>query len=121
MPDGSKFQWRYVKMGKNKDGRTDMIVLEKLGSSGGEQAGSKSSKKEVGEYRIAQLVRTRDTLPANSSKYRAGAGGELVFDKNAFMFLDEAVIVETCLVMLKREVDRRRAIQLMVVTGGGGG
>lgn len=121
MPDGSTFQWRYVKFARNKDGRTNMVVLEKVASNGGARADSTSSNEGSGVHRIAQLVRTKDTIPENSSKHRAGAGGELILDQNAHLYLDEAVIVETCLVVLKREVDRRRAIQMMVMSGGGGG
>ena len=33
--------------------------------------------------------------------------------------LDEAVIVATCLMMLKKEIDRRRMIQLAIIAGAG--
>jgi hypothetical protein len=35
--------------------------------------------------------------------------------------VDEALVVATCLTMLKKEVDRRRMIQMMVIAGAAGG
>jgi hypothetical protein len=35
--------------------------------------------------------------------------------------IDESVVVATCLVMLKKEVDRRRLIQMMVMSGAASG
>ncbi|EZF35130.1 hypothetical protein TMEN_2056 [Trichophyton mentagrophytes] len=106
MPDGSKFEWRYVPLGYDGGGRSKLLVLEKI-----EGKGNGSRK------RVAQLLRTKQTIPQGSSKHRAGCGGELVLDQNAHLDIDETVIVGTCLLMLKREVDRRRAIQMMVMTG----
>ncbi|OAL74291.1 hypothetical protein A7D00_2324 [Trichophyton violaceum] len=106
MPDGSKFEWRYVRLGYDGGGRSKLLVLEKI-----ECEGDGSRK------RVAQLLRTKETIPQGSSKHRAGCGGELVLEQDAHLDIDEAVIVGTCLLMLKREVDRRRAIQMMVMTG----
>ncbi|EFQ99695.1 hypothetical protein MGYG_02709 [Nannizzia gypsea CBS 118893] len=106
MPDGSKFEWKYVRLGYDGGGRSKLLVLEKIE---GEGDGSRR--------RVAQLIRTKETIPQGSSKHRAGCGGELVLGQDAHLEIDEAVIVGTCLLMLKREVDRRRAIQMMVMTG----
>ncbi|KAK2871728.1 hypothetical protein FQN49_002884 [Arthroderma sp. PD_2] len=110
MPDGTKFEWRYTRLGYDGGGRTKLLILEKM-----------EGDSEESRTRVAQLLRTRETIPEGSSKHRAGCGGELILDQDAHLELDEAVIVGTCLLMLKREVDRRRAIQMMVMAGAGGG
>ncbi|KAM5450082.1 hypothetical protein MaudCBS49596_004456 [Microsporum audouinii] len=106
MPDGSTFEWRYTRLGYDGGGRSKLLVLEKVE---GEGDGSRK--------RVAQLLRTKETIPEGSSKHKAGCGGELILDQNAHVEIDEAVIVGTCLLMLKREIDRRRAIQIMVMAG----
>ncbi|KAK2733941.1 hypothetical protein FQN57_001924 [Myotisia sp. PD_48] len=109
MPDGSKFEWRYVRLGYDGGGRTKALVLEKIIA---DPTGGAEQRK-----RVAQLLRTADTLAEGSSKRNAGAGGELRLDSGADLELDEAVIVGTCVLALKREIDRRRAIQFIVLGG----
>ncbi|KAF3483867.1 uncharacterized protein GIQ15_03191 [Arthroderma uncinatum] len=110
MPDGAKFEWRYIRLGYDGGGRSKLLILEKVEGEG-----------EGSRKRVAQLLRTKETIPEGSSKHRAGCGGELTLDQDAHLELDEAVIVGTCLLVLKREVDRRRAIQMMVMGGAAAG
>lgn len=102
-PNGSAFVWRYV---RSKEAEGTLLVLEKKdGSSSGPVR------------RIAQLVRNEHTRPAGTSGCAAGNGGELVFVQGAELELDEALIIATCILMLKKEVDRRRAIQIAAIAG----
>ncbi|PGH08137.1 hypothetical protein GX51_01290 [Blastomyces parvus] len=104
LPDGSAFEWRYVKE-CGPDGKKEMLlVLEKI-----EVAGRK---------RVAHLLRNKGTRPPKTSRFTAGNGGELVIDRDASEEIDETLIVATCLLMLKKEVDRRRALQACVIFGG---
>lgn len=110
-PKGSEFEWKYAKK-RNPDGtKVNLIILQ--------TAKDKDDEKEI--RRIAQLVRDRGTRTPGTSKCTAGNGGELQIDDgalNAFE-LDEPMVVATCLVMLKREIDRRRMIQCAVIGGAG--
>ncbi|AEO71682.1 6aceb237-a33e-4520-a008-8514f1a36584 [Thermothielavioides terrestris] len=85
---------------------------------------------------VAHFVRGAATRTAGSSVASAGNGGRLVLDlglwgegeecgggEDAKVAREMAVVmaVTTCLVMLKREVDRRRAQQMATMAHGGGG
>jgi hypothetical protein len=79
------------------------------------------SKSSVPGQRLAQLVRNDQTRPEGTRKSTAGNGGQLIIAPGADTELDEALIVATCLLMLKKEIDRRRLIQFMVLAGAGSG
>lgn len=64
---------------------------------------------------IAEFARSTATRSAGSSRATAGNGGLLVIDRDVGEYLDEDVVIATCLVMLKRETDRRRVFQMAVV------
>ncbi|OAX78903.1 hypothetical protein ACJ72_06782 [Emergomyces africanus] len=100
-PDGSVFEWRYLKE-RGLDGKKErFLVLEKV--------------EVAGRIRVAYLLRNADTMPSKTSKRTAGNGGELLFDRHASEMIDEALVVATCLLMLKKEIDRRRALQAFVL------
>lgn len=120
------FSWRYAskaERGEVGGGNVhSLLVLDRIttveleGGKTGEQA-----------RRVAQLVRDDEFRTAGSSKRSAGNGGRLMMDlrewsggkvEAAWM---EVFVVTSLLVMLKREVDRRRAVQFAVIMGGGGG
>ncbi|EEQ88327.1 hypothetical protein RJZ56_000484 [Blastomyces dermatitidis] len=106
LPDGSVFEWRYVKE-CGPDGKKEvLVVLEKFEVSG--------------RKRVAHLLRNKRTRPPNTSRCTAGNGGELVIGRDTAEVIDEPLIVATCLLMLKKEIDRRRAIQACVIFGGAG-
>ena len=103
IPDGTQCEWRYAKERSTPDGKKEgMLVLYE-----------KSEKKKGSK--IAQLVRNNETRTPGSSKWDAGNGGELVFDAEHGGILSEPVVVATCLLMLKKEIDRSRANQAVVL------
>ncbi|OOQ88194.1 hypothetical protein PEBR_14243 [Penicillium brasilianum] len=117
-PSGSELRWSYAKE-KRPDGRKiNLIVLSVIEHSGGDRKGSQTS-----ERRLAQLVRCAETRTPQTSRCSAGNGGMLQMDEEALRAtgIDESVVVATCLVMLKKEVDRRRLIQMMVMSGAASG
>ncbi|KAL1956322.1 hypothetical protein VTO42DRAFT_7405 [Malbranchea cinnamomea] len=113
-PNGSTFIWRYVRQKGTTsawdccDGTSRLLVLEKKTDEGPVTGPGQ---------RIAQLVRNKHTRPKGTSKSTAGNGGELVLARDAKLVLDEALIVATCILMLKKEIDRRRALQFMIFCG----
>ena len=67
--------------------------------------------------RIAQLVRTEGTRMEGSNRCSAGNGGLLLIDEEACeKVVDEALVIASCLVMLKKEVDRRRCMRAFVLS-----
>ncbi|KAJ5974636.1 hypothetical protein N7481_011846 [Penicillium waksmanii] len=116
MPDGQEYEWVYAK--EKTDGqRTNLLVLRAVVVKDKVQGEGKLDHRQ-----IAQLVRGAETRTPGTSRCTAGNGGELQMDEGAMEGqLDAGVIVATCLMMLKKEVDRRRMIQLCVIGGAGGG
>lgn len=112
MPGGTPFEWRYAKEKRADGQKVNLIVL--CAVEGKDQA-SKGN-------RIAQLVRGHDARTPGTKRCSAGNGGELQIDDalTQSLELDEAIIVATCLMMLKREIDRRRMIQCAVIAGAAG-
>lgn len=70
---------------------------------------------------LAALVRTEDTRTPGTKKSDAGNGGLLVLDEQATAFMNEETIMATCLIMLKKEIDRQRMIQIAIIAGASGG
>jgi hypothetical protein len=108
--NGTSFEWTYKReptlMTGAKDGdkqkvkKATFLVLEAQG------------------VRLAQLVRTEETRTLGTSPSTAGNGGALMIDEKAIAALkpeiSEELVVATCIMMLKKEIDRRRAIQIMM-------
>ncbi|KAF2794264.1 hypothetical protein K505DRAFT_407629 [Melanomma pulvis-pyrius CBS 109.77] len=103
LPDGRTLEWEYKRErgfgGKGKKGTA--LVLSMQGK------------------RVAALVRNDETRTPGSKSCSAGNGGELVLGElvGATEGVSEEVVVATSLLMLKKEVDRRRSVQIMVITG----
>jgi len=115
MPNGTEYEWAYAKQ-KGPDGqKLKLIVLHAISMD--------EKEKEPERHRVAQLVRSSDTRTPGTSRCAAGNGGELQIDDEALhaLQLDESIVVATCLVMLKKEIDRRRMIQAAVIAGAGSG
>ena len=110
MPGGKCFEWEYAKEKRPDGQKINLIVLRVIGE--------KSDSKEQ-DIRIAQLVRGADSRTPGTSRCTAGNGGELQIDEAALqsLELDEALVAATCLMMLKKEIDRRRMIQMAVIGG----
>lgn len=68
---------------------------------------------------IAALIRNEETRTPGTTYLSAGNGGELLLgpDVNDKDGLGEDLVVATCLLMLKKEIDRRRMVQIMVISG----
>lgn len=117
MPSGAEYEWSYAKEKRDDGQKLNLIVLRFV-------SGSDDSGKEIQDGRhVARLVRSSDSRTPGTSKCTAGNGGELQVDDGALqtLNLDESIVVATCLVMLKREIDRRRMIQAVAIGGAGGG
>lgn len=99
-PDGRTLEWRYTKAEAGAGGkkRTALVL-------------------EVGGRRVAMLVRNEDTRTLGSKAWSAGNGGELLLSEEVGgkMGVGEEIVVASCLVMLKKEVDRRKCVQLAVM------
>ncbi|KAL1977344.1 hypothetical protein VTN31DRAFT_203 [Thermomyces dupontii] len=115
------FEWRYAKRKDPQTGKqANLLVLRRKSPNGG--SGSDSNSDSDGKI-LAELVRSRETRTPGTSKGDAGNGGLLLIDQDSIKEIDQSVVVATCLVMLKREVDRRRGIHAMMWSGmmSGGG
>jgi hypothetical protein len=101
------FQWKYLHE-KNDQGKkiTNLTLIV-------------PGKEKKDGTRIAQLVRNEATRTPGSGSSDAGNGGELQIDLLAAKGLGiaEDVVVSTLLLMLKKEIDRRRAVQFMIIAG----
>ncbi|CAG8310007.1 unnamed protein product [Penicillium nalgiovense] len=115
MPGGKQFEWEYAKEKRADGQKVNLIAICAVEEE-------KGKSKETRAHRIAQLVRGEDSRTPGTSRSSAGNGGELQIDEAALqsLELDEAVIVATCLMMLKKEIDRRRLIQFALIAGAGG-
>ncbi len=100
-PDGRVFEWSYANMKDANGKRVNLIVLQ---------------EKDTREV-LAQLFRSEETRTEGTSRWSAGNGGQLILAQEATSHVDEALIVATCLVMLKKEIDRRRGAQAAAVSG----
>lgn len=84
-------------------------------------------KKEEKRRRVAQLVRSETLRTKGTNGTTAGNGGRLFMDlrewegKKADVKAMEVLVLTGVVVMLKKEVDRRRAAQFMVMAGAAGG
>ncbi|KAF2462824.1 uncharacterized protein BDR25DRAFT_308107 [Lindgomyces ingoldianus] len=102
MPDGRSFEWEYKRAkGFGDEGKKGTALVLSMGGK-----------------RLAALIRNSQTRTEGSKSCSAGNGGELVLgeDVGGKEGLSEDVVVATCLLMLKKEVDRRRTVQIMMIT-----
>lgn len=115
-------EWSYAKSKNPTTGEKVNLIVLRLRPGSKDEDGKKSKNKNKDEGKIlAELVRSKDTRTPGSKRCSAGNGGVLVIDRDADQYLDESLIVATCLVMLKREIDRRRMMQMAMIAGAGGG
>lgn len=110
LPDGMEMMWRYVREINAVSGKKRSTLVLEVAS---EEASEKSTR------RLAQLVRNDETRTPGSKSCSAGNGGSLLIDGTALegCMVKECVVVASCLMMLKKEIDRRRTIQILVITG----
>jgi hypothetical protein len=98
--DGHSFEWSHEHT-KDMEGKRVSVLALKDASSGN---------------LIAQLVRGRSTRTEGTSRWSSGNGGLLLIGSEAQGRLEEELIVATCLMMLKYEVDRNSGSNVVVVT-----
>lgn len=100
--------------------RNQLTVAVNRPASRASSTGSGASFVE-GEVQLAELIRSDSTRTPGTSKLTAGNGGLLVFSKECAVVVEERLVVASCLVMLKKEVDRRRMVQMVALGGAAGG
>ena len=123
-------RWRYASSKERKAQDQDsVLILEKIAavSSSPNSSRTKELATEVGRF-----VRGEGTRTPGTSKASAGNGGLLLVDLSEWQGEKKGgeeeevrvLVVASCIAMLKKEVDRRRAVQtavaVSVLTGGGG-
>lgn len=111
--DSKTFKWEYKKSISLTGKKRRLMILSMHDSS----LSAEWKKDEM----LAALVRTDDTRTPGTKKSDAGNGGLLVLDEQATTFMNEETILATCLMMLKKEIDRQRMIQVAIMAGGAGG
>lgn len=106
LPDGHSFAWEYA--GKKRLAAYGMDMMK----------GTALVLRLDGKV-IAALIRNEETRTPGTTYLSAGNGGELLLgpDVNDKDGLGEDLVVATCLLMLKKEIDRRRMVQIMVISG----
>ncbi|KAF4453592.1 hypothetical protein F53441_3737 [Fusarium austroafricanum] len=123
------FEWRYSSSAERRAAQSSvgeevdcLLVLDqvmKVATAGGKQ--------EERRRKIGQFVRSSGLRTPGSRRCTAGNGGRLMLDMREWMDRkDEAVEMEilavaSCVSMMKKEVDRRRAHQAIVIMGGASG
>ncbi len=114
-----RFEWRYAGRAERKMFGKDinnLLVLEKVIPSNRE-----GEKPDI--IRIAQLIRGPETRTPGTKASDAGNGGRLKMwlqNNEGETMIDEITVVMTCLVMLKKEIDRARARQIAMMSSPGG-
>ena len=104
--NGWEWEWRYGRSdeGAKMNGHT-LLVLERIREGGGEKAV------------VARLVRDHDADERGGTKaIDAGRGGKLelsIADEGQKI---EVLVIMSCLVMLKKEIDRRRTASGIPIT-----
>lgn len=106
------FTWDYKKI-KTSGGKQKVIVLSMKDAS----PASSWKKDQI----LAALIRTDDTRTPGTRKSDAGNGGRLILDEQATAFMGEEMIIATCLMLLKKEIDRQRIVQAAIIAGAAGG
>ncbi|KAF9878586.1 hypothetical protein CkaCkLH20_04078 [Colletotrichum karsti] len=115
-------RWRYASSKERAavEGADELLVCELM-----EKVATKSFKMEEKTTRIAQLVRGEGTRTRGTGRSTAGNGGRLMMDlfrwtdlKGGGKEVVEGLVIASCICMLKKEVDRRRMQQFMVLGAG---
>ncbi|KAK0704985.1 hypothetical protein B0H67DRAFT_557686 [Lasiosphaeris hirsuta] len=118
------FEWRYASRRERKAiGADSLLVLDRVVKVARARNRGEVKDEEV-RTPVAQLVRNGEFRSEGSRASSAGNGGRLMVDwKTGEKGEEEMVlvlVVTTVLVMLKREVDRRRAQQIAIMAGAAG-
>ncbi|TFB05364.1 hypothetical protein CCMA1212_002815 [Trichoderma ghanense] len=110
------FAWRYAGRGERKAvGANSLLVMDRIFMVALEGGGQEERRIPVARFVRNEEVRTRGTKATT-----AGNGGRLMVDLREWEGTKgegeevEVLVVASCLVMLKKEVDRRRMHQAVV-------
>ena len=117
------FEWRY---GCSKERKavnaSKLLILDKISL-----VALAGGKQEERRQLVAQLMRNDEFRTEGTRGSTAGNGGRLQLDTRAFTTEKggssefEALVITTCILMLKKEVDRMRMIQISAMAGAGSG
>ncbi|KAH6996841.1 hypothetical protein EDB80DRAFT_726391 [Ilyonectria destructans] len=119
-PLGS-FEWRYSTRAERRAAGPDvdsLLILDRTTT-----VALEGGKQEVRRRKVGQLVRTGGLRTEGTRKSTAGNGGRLMLDLREWADRKgeagqmELLAVASCVSMLKKEIDRRRFHQTMVIMG----
>ncbi|PKS06977.1 hypothetical protein jhhlp_005574 [Lomentospora prolificans] len=119
------FTWRYASRAERKlTGVNSLVILERVVPVA-HAGSSKPTDTVVAE--VARFVRSDDTRTPDTSRHTAGNGGVLLLDLRDWADSKDEVeevrrlAVATCIVVMKKEVDRRRMQQMVTIAAVVGG
>ncbi|PNY26987.1 Sterol uptake control protein 2 [Tolypocladium capitatum] len=117
------FQWRYAGRAERKAiGANSLVVLDVITT-----VALAGGKQEERRRRVAQLVRNEKFRTEGTRCSTAGNGGRLMMDLMDWADTKgevkqmEVFVIASCITMLKKEVDRRRMQQMVVIAAGASG
>lgn len=120
---GQGFIWQYVKEvdpspANTKGKKRSFLVLEVPVTTPSSPITTGKGKKKQETRRVARLVRNEESRTPGTKACFAGNGGGLEIDEQALEAtgLGEDLVIASCLMMLKKEIDRRRLVQAWVLT-----
>lgn len=125
VPEGSSQEIKTVSKWTSRNhkillpnGRTCAWIYKKEKGFGTNGAKGTALIMTLGEKRIAVLVRNDKTRTPGSKSYSAGNGGELLLSEHLGSQdgINEDPVVATVLLMLMKEIDRRRTVQFIMIT-----
>ncbi|KAM3535002.1 hypothetical protein MY4038_001732 [Beauveria bassiana] len=117
------FEWRYASRADRKAlGANSLLLFERVTT-----VTLAIGKQEERRAILGMFVRNAELRTEGTRGCTAGNGGRLLLnltewsDSKVEHEQMEILAISSCIVMLKKEVDRRRTQQIMAMTGGGGG
>ena len=123
LPSGQVMTWRYTREidsspANVKNKKWTSLVLE-----------VPDSRREMGDgkkadtVRLAQLVRNEESRTPGTKKCDAGNGGKIAIDEQAMKSVGvlEEIVIASCLMMLKKEIDRRVTAQMLTLAAASSG
>lgn len=123
------FEWRYSSRAERRAAQSSvgeevdcLLVLDRVTN-----VALEGGKQEERRMRVAQFVRSAGLRTPGTRRSTAGNGGRLILDLREWADRKgeaeqmELLAVASCVSMMKKEVDRRRMHQTMVIMGGASG
>lgn len=123
------FEWRYSSRAERRAAQTSigeevdcLLILDQV-----MKVAVEGGKQEERRRKVGQFVRSGGLRTEGSRRSSAGNGGRLMLDLREWVDKKDEVVdmellaVASCVSMMKKEVDRRRMHQTMVIMGGASG